>query len=182
MKKSIITPLLLLLAIGASAQLRIDLRAGASAAQLGEERLTMGLRGGVAVSRLFGGKAGIRTGLFYTDKGATSSDNPFEYGRSLSTRLSYIELPVEAVGGFRLSEHSRFELHGGLSFGCLVRSKYAATADWRADRWEVGAGFGFDFVVRRFIVGPEVQYGLTRLSSSGSLHNTTYSLTVGYRF
>jgi hypothetical protein len=37
-----------------------------------------------------------------------------------------------------------------------------------ARRRELGAGAGFDFVAGRFIVGPEAQYGLTRLAKPGS--------------
>lgn len=44
------------------------------------------------------------------------------------------------------------------------------------------AGFGADFIVGHFVIGPEVQYGLTRLTKPGSDHNTTYALTLGYRF
>jgi len=43
-------------------------------------------------------------------------------------------------------------------------------------------GFGADFIVGHFVIGPEVQYGLTRLTKPGSDHNTTYALTLGYRF
>ena len=38
------------------------------------------------------------------------------------------------------------------------------------------------FIVGHFVIGPEVQYGLTRLTKPGSDHNTTYALTLGYRF
>ena len=45
-----------------------------------------------------------------------------------------------------------------------------------------GWASGADFIVGHFVIGPEVQYGLTRLTKPGSDHNTTYALTLGYRF
>lgn len=182
MKKSIITPLLLLLAIGASAQLRIDLRAGATASAIGDSHLTMGLRGGAAVSYLFANGIGLRTGLFYAEKGGTDSDNVFERRRSLTTRLTWADLPVEVAGAIRLSERSKLELHGGLYVARLLRAKLPATASCRARGWDTGVGAGFDFVVGHFIAGPQVQYGLTKIVTSGSSHNIAYSLTLGYRF
>lgn len=183
MKKNIITSLFMLLAVSATAQqLNIDLRAGASAATFGDQHLSMGLRGGASVGYIFENGIGLRTGLFYTDKGATTSHNVFERQDSKTTRLMWLDLPVEIAGSFRLSERSRLELHGGFYVARLLKSKISTAETYRANGWDAGIGAGFDFVIGHFIVGPEVQYGLTKIVTPGSNHNVTYALTLGYRF
>lgn len=53
MKKIVSTFLLLFAVCGASAQLHVDLRVGASASMLSEQHLKLGLRGGVNIGYLF---------------------------------------------------------------------------------------------------------------------------------
>ena len=106
MKKIVSTFLLLFAVCGASAQLHVDLRVGASASMLSEQHLKLGLRGGVNIGYLFDEHFGLRTGLCYVMKGATTSSDVFDYASDRATRLSYIDLPVEATVGFRLSPTS----------------------------------------------------------------------------
>ncbi len=179
MKKILLTAALLLASFGVSAQLHVDLRAGASAASFGDRHLKLGLRTGIGVEYLFG-RFGIRTGLFYTNKGASTTSNVFDYDRSI--RLSYLDIPVEAVGSFPLAGRTRIEVHAGPYAACRVRSVLPEGMHYDAKHCEFGAGAGVDFAIGRFIVGPEVQYGLTRLAKRGDDHATTYALTLGYRF
>ena len=53
MKKIVSTFLLLFAVCGASAQLHVDLRVGASASMLSEQHLKLGLRGGVNIVNFF---------------------------------------------------------------------------------------------------------------------------------
>lgn len=182
MKKIVSTFLLLFAVCGASAQLHVDLRVGASASMLSEQHLKLGLRGGVNIGYLFDEHFGLRTGLCYVMKGATTSSDVFDYASDRATRLSYIDLPVEATVGFRLSPTSRFDLHAGPYLSRLLRAKVPRTAPYTIRNWDTGICIGFDFIVGHFIIGPEVQYGLLRVTSSGNEHNIGYSFTVGYRF
>ncbi|MBP3481950.1 MAG: PorT family protein [Alistipes sp.] len=182
MKKSVFTLLLLFTALGASAQFHADLRVGAAASTFGDEHLKMGFRGGVGLSYLFTKHWGLRTGLYYSNKGMTRSNNVFNYSSDKAARLSYLDLPVEAVARFGMSPRSAFEIHGGVYVACCVIDKMPSTVDYKARRIDTGVGAGFDFVVGHFIVGPEIQYGLTRLTTSGNNHNITYALTLGCRF
>lgn len=174
--------LLLLVSFGASARPYVDLRLGATASTLGDQYLKLGARGGAAVGYLFDDRFGLRTGLHYAMKGSTTSNDVFDYAADRATRLSYLELPVEATVGWALSPRSRFDLHAGPYVARLLRSKVARTAPCTVRKWDAGVGFGFDFAVGHFVVGPEVQYGLLRATSPDDGHNFAYSLTVGYRF
>lgn len=180
MKKIFLTSALLLAALGAHAQLHVDLRVGTAAASFGDQHLKLGLRTGVGIEYLFGERFGVRTGLYYTNKGTSTTNNVIDYARSI--RLSYLDLPVEAVGSFRVAGRTRIEVHAGPYVACRVRSVVPGGMHYDARRCELGVGAGFDFVVGRFIVGPEVQYGLTRLAKTDSDHATAYALTLGYRF
>lgn len=182
MKKILIFGALLFTVFSASAQFHADLRVGATASSFDDQHLKMGVRAGVGVGYLFSERWGLRSGLFYSMKGATTSNDVFDYDSDKATRLSYFDLPVEALVSFRLSQCSQLELHGGPYVACLLHSSVPDGSGIGIHRWDVGIGFGADFVVGHFVVGPEVQYGLTRLTKSGNNHNTTYALTLGYRF
>ena len=86
MKKIVSTFLLLFAVCGASAQLHVDLRVGASASMLSEQHLKLGLRGGVNIGYLFDEHFGLRTGLCYVMKGATTSSDVFDYASDRATR------------------------------------------------------------------------------------------------
>lgn len=102
MKKIIIAVILLFIAFSASAQLHADLRVGATASSFGDRHLKMGIRAGAGVEYLFSEHWGLRSGLFFSMKGATTSNNVFNYDSDKATRLSYLDLPV------KLSLHSVF--------------------------------------------------------------------------
>ena len=182
MKKIVSTFLLLFAVCGASAQLHVDLRVGASASMLSEQHLKLGLRGGVNIGYLFDEHFGLRTGLCYVMKRATTSSDVFDYASDRASRLSYIDLPVEATVGFRLSPTSRFDLHAGPYLSRLLRAKVPRTAPYTIRNWDTGICIGFDFIVGHFVIGPEVQYGLLRVNSSANDRIIDFSFTVGYRF
>lgn len=183
MKKIFISGILLLLsAFSVSAQFHADLRAGATVSSFGNQHLKMGIRAGAGVEYLFTEHWGIRSGLFFSMKGATTSNNVFNYDSDKATRLTYLDLPVEALASFRLTQRSRLALHGGPYIACLLHSVLPGNAGFDIRRWDAGVGLGADFIIGHFVIGPEVQYGLTRLTTPGSNHNTTYALTLGYRF
>ena len=97
MKKLLITAGLLFATLGASAQFHADLRAGATASAIGDQHLKMGIRTGAGVEYLFTERWGLRSGLFFSMKGATTSNNVFNYDADKATRLSCLDLPVEAL-------------------------------------------------------------------------------------
>ena len=122
MKKIIIAVILLFIAFSASAQLHADLRVGTTASSFGDRHLKMGIRAGAGVEYLFSEHWGLRSGLFFSMKGATTSNNVFNYDSDKATRLSYLDLPVEALVAFRLSARTRLALHGGFYVACLLHS------------------------------------------------------------
>lgn len=182
MKKILLAGILLLSAIGASAQLHVDLRVGTSAAALGDRHLKMGLRGGVDVSYLFLDRVGFRTGLHYIGRGTSLTSDVFDSASATSARLSYLDLPVEAVGSFPLSPRTRLEVHGGCYVARLIDSSLPDAIGQSPRGWDAGVTVGIDFAIGRFILGPEIQYGLVQVLPGGNSRNIAYSLSLGYRF
>lgn len=171
-----------LMAFAASAQLRTSVRAGVTATTFGNQEIKLGMRGGASVEYQFTTLWGIRSGLFYTMKGATTSKDVLCYNPQLTTKLSYLDIPVEAQMSLGLSAKTSLTLHTGPYFAYMVHSSVPKSADYTIRRMEVGAGFGIDFAIGHFIIAPEVQYGFTKVATPGSSHNISYALTLGYRF
>lgn len=182
LKNLLLIAVMLFTAVGASAQFHASVRAGATATTLGEQKIKMGLRAGVGAEYLFSDRWGVRSGLFYTMKGATTSKDVFCYDPLKTTKLSYLDIPFEAQVSFGLSQKSRLAVHAGPYLACLLHSSVPENAGHKIRRMEAGVGLGVDFTVGHFIVGPEIQYGLTRVNKSGSDHNICYAITLGYRF
>ena len=169
-------------AFAASAQLHTSVRVGAAATSFGNQEIKLGVRAGANVEYLFSERWGVRTGLFYTMKGATTSKDVICYAPSKTTKLSYLDIPLEAQLAFGLSQSTRLAIHGGPYLGYMVHSSVPRNADYTVRRMEVGVGVGIDLTVGHFIVTPEVQYGLTEVTNPGSAHNISYAITLGYRF
>lgn len=106
LKNLLLIAVMLFTAVGASAQFHASVRAGATATTLGEQKLKMGIRAGVGVEYLFSERWGIRSGLFYTMKGATTATDVFCYDPLKTTKLSYLDIPFEAQVSFGLSQKS----------------------------------------------------------------------------
>lgn len=113
MKKLLITASLLLASLGASAQFHADLRVGATASSIGDQHLKIGIRAGAGVEYLFTERWGLRSGLFFSMKGATTSNNVFNYDADKATRALLSRPsrrgprfvpPLAALGGWLCTE------------------------------------------------------------------------------
>lgn len=181
-KKLLLIALMLLVALGASAQFHPSVKVGATVTNFGEQEMKIGVRGGVGIENMFTRHWGIRTGLYYTMKGATSSKDLFCYDSDKTTNLGYLDIPVEAQVLFCFSDITSLSIHAGPYLAYMIHSSLPADAGYKVNRMEVGANVGIDLVVKHFVISPEVQYGLNNAVMPGSLHNVCYALTLGYRF
>lgn len=182
LQKFFLIAAMLFMALGASAQFHASVRAGATATTFGEQKMKLGWRAGIGAEYLFTNHWGVRSGLFYTMKGATTSKDVICYAPDKTTKLSYLDIPFEAQFSMNLSQKCRLAIHSGPYLACLIHSSVPKDAGYKARRMEVGIGFGADFSIGHFIIGPEVQYGLINVTKPGSNHNISYAMTLGYRF
>lgn len=173
---------MLLSAFTTSAQLHTSIRAGATATTFGEQEIKLGIRAGASVEYQFSSLWGVRSGIFYTMKGATTSKDVLCYNPQKTTKLSYLDIPFEAQISFGLSQKNRLAVHAGPYIAYMVHSSVPRSAEYKLNRMEVGAGFGVDFSIGHFVITPEIQYGLTKVTTPESNHNITYAFTLGYRF
>lgn len=181
-KKLLVAAVMLVSTFAASAQFHTSVRVGASATTFGEQKMKLGIRGGVNVEYGFSKLWGIRSGLFYTMKGATTSSDVLCYNPEKTTKLSYLDIPVEAQISFELSQKIGLSLHAGPYLAYLIHSSIPENTGYTIRRIEAGVGLGVDFSVGHFVIAPEVQYGLTGVTRPGSDHNISYAFTLGYRF
>lgn len=173
---------MLFVASAASAQFHASVRMGATATNFGDQEIKLGMRGGVAAEYMFSHRWGVRSGLFYTMKGCTTSRDVLCYDPRKTTKLSYLDIPLEGQIAFDLSSQARMAVHAGPYLAYLLHSSIPESADYKVHSIEAGIGMGVDISLGHFIIGPEIQYGLTKVTSSGSNRNVCYSVTLGYRF
>lgn len=182
LKKLFFIAAMLLSAFAASAQFHTSIRVGATATTFGEQEIKLGMRAGASVEYQFSKLWGVRSGLFYTMKGATTSKDVLCYNPQKTTKLSYLDIPFEAQVSFGLSQKTRLAVHAGPYLAYMVHSSVPKSAEYKLNRLEVGAGFGVDLSIGHFVVTPEIQYGLSNVTNPDSNHNVSYALTLGYRF
>lgn len=173
---------MLLSAFAASAQFHTSIRVGATATTFGKQEIKLGMRAGVGVEYLFSNLWGVRSGLFYTMKGATTSKDVLCYDPQKTTKISCLDIPFEAQISLALSQKTRLAIHAGPYLAYVIHSSVPQNAGYRLNRMEAGVGFGVDLGIGHFVVTPEVQYGLTKVTSPATNHNICYALTLGYRF
>lgn len=179
-KRLILTAFLLFAAVAANAQLRWDVRLGANVSQFSEGNagLKLGVKAGVTAEYGFSKLFALRPGVYFSMKGSSDTTD-FASDFPTSTNISYIEVPV--LVSFRLPITQGFGLafNAGPYMAFRVNDSVAG-----AERFDVGAEAGVDFVFGRFVFGPSAQYGLTKVFTAGSddMHNVCYSLTFGYKF
>lgn len=173
---------MLLPAFAATAQFNTSIRVGATATTLKGQEIKLGMRTGASVEYQFSTIWGIRSGLFYTMKGATTSKDVLCYNPQKTIKLSYLDIPFEAQVSFNLSHKTRLALHCGPYLAYMVHSSIPKNMPDKLKRMEVGAGFGVDLGIGHFVVTPEIQYGLTKVTTPDSKHNISYAVTLGYRF
>lgn len=182
LQKFLSIAVMLLSAFAASAQFHTSIRVGAAATTFGDQEIKLGMRAGAGVEYQFSNLWGVRSGLFYTMKGATTSTDVLCYNPHKTTKLSYIDIPFEAQISIGLSSKTQLAIHAGPYLAYMVHSSMPKSAGYKLNRMEVGAGLGVDLSIGHFAITPEIQYGFTKLTNPGSGHNISYALTLGYIF
>jgi hypothetical protein len=183
MKKLAITFIVLFLASACYAQVSFDARVGANISGFSEGGLTMkfGVKAGLGIDYTLSELMGLKSGLFFSTKGASDADTPFDFSPENTLKLNYFEIPVLASFHFQVDKKIDIALNAGPSVGYRVSSKPEGMSEMNSV--DVGANMGLDFVFnRKFVVGLESQYGLSELVKVSKKHNIVYSLMVGYRF
>jgi len=183
MKKSVLVLISVLMVSVTFAQVSWDVRAGSNLSGLSEGDLTrkFGVKLGFGMEYAFSDLFAIRPALFYSVKGASDGDTPFDFSPKNTMKLNYIEVPVLASFRFKLAEKFGITLNAGPSLGYCVSKKPVSFTE--LNYFDLGANMGLDFVFnKKFVVGVESQYGISELAKNNNMHNINYSLLFGYRF
>lgn len=165
------------------AQTTVDARVGGTLCGLSEGDWTMkfGLKAGLSVDHAFSDLFALRSGLFFSMKGASDAETSFDYAPSTSIDLNYIEIPL--LASFRVPITGQFgiALNAGPSIGYRVSKDPAGWTE--VNKTNVAFDAGIDLVFSsRYEISIEGQYGISELARDSRQHTITYSLLFGYRF
>jgi hypothetical protein len=183
MKKSVVVFIALFVASASYAQVSFDARVGANLSGMSEGGLTMkfGVKAGLGIDYALSELIALKSGLFFSMKGASDADTPFDFSPKNTLKLNYLEIPVLASFRFMVAPKIGIALNAGPSVGYRVSKKPEGVAEMNSA--DVSANMGLDFVFnKKFVVGVESQYGLSELVKDSKQHNINYSLMFGYRF
>ena len=183
MKKTVLAMISVLMVSTTFAQVSWDVRIGSNLSGLSQGDLTskFGVKSGFGVEYAFSELFAIRPALFYSVKGASDGNTPFDFSPKNTTKLNYIEVPVLASFRFQVAEKFGITLNVGPSLGYCVSEKPVTFTE--LNYFDFGANMGLDFVFNtKFVVGVESQYGISELAKDSNMHNINYSLMFGYRF
>lgn len=182
MKKMFLAGIAFLATLSLSAQVETlwDVRIGANVSQFseGSDKMKLGVKAGAGFEIGFSKLFALRPGLFYSLKGA-STDGSFAIGGSNALHLSYLEVPVLAAFRFGITPGFTLAINAGPYAALRLNNPDKAPT---ARRGDFGVDCGLDFIFGKFVFGPEVQYGLTKVLPEIGARNINYSLTFGYRF
>jgi hypothetical protein len=183
MKAFLFAVLFVLIAVVAKSQTTVDARIGGNLSGLSEGDWTMkfGVKAGFGVDHAFTDLFALRSGLFFSMKGASDAETSFDYAPSTSIDLNYIEIPLLASFRFPIAGQFGVALNAGPSFGYRVSKDPAGLTE--VNKTNIAFDAGLDLVFSaRYEIGIEGQYGISELAKASKQHTITYSLLFGYRF
>ena len=169
----------LMVATAASAQFSWGVQGGLNVSNVRNqnclERVKLGFNIGVLTDFGFAPNMGIRSGLYYTTKGAA--------GRT-DIRLPYLQIPVHFAYKINLASRTRLVLHAGPYAAYGVGGSHFGSENNQYQPFDFGVGVGAGFEFGRFLTGIGWDMGLLDISNAEnrSVRNRNAFLTVGYRF
>ena len=184
MKKIFFAVTFIVTTLVSNAQVSLDVRVGAnvSGVENSDTQMKLGLKAGAGIDYSFTEAFSVRPMLYYTSKGFTTGKNNLGFYPDKTISLDYIQLPVLASYHFKITDNFVLTANAGPYAAYLINTKNTDAAT-KLDKFDMGVNGGIDFVIRRFVVGIDAEYGFSSLSKDvDTLHNINYSLTIGYKF
>ena len=174
----------LMVATVASAQISWGVQGGLNVSNIrdihGLEEVKFGFNIGVLTDFGFASNMSIRSGLYFTTKGA----NEMVDGGSGHLLLPYMQIPVHFAYKIDLRSGTRFVLHAGPYAAFGFGSNRFGNEDSQFQPFDFGVGLGAGFEFGRILTGIGWDMGLIDISHSENrnVKNRNAFLTVGYRF
>lgn len=165
------------------AQISFDIRLGANLSDIPDNGYTakFGIKTGALANYNFSNNFALKSGFYYSAKGVSDGDNPFDFSPDNQYELKYLEMPILASYYIGISEKFGLAFNAGPSVSYLLNKP--STEFDGIKSVDFGANMGLDFIFNHhFIVGAEAQYGFPELIKDSKAHNVTYSVMIGYRF
>ncbi|MDR0976887.1 MAG: PorT family protein [Prevotellaceae bacterium] len=204
--------LLMAVATGASAQLKVGVKAGMNLASLSELQIgdhaagldeKVGLHAGVLVQYVTPSRFGLETGLYYNMLGGEERERDYDEDYKISATSHYLQLPVQLIYQFRLGDDLRLTpaagLYGAYGLGGKVKASGSVrntsieipSTDFFNDatnRFDMGVTVGLNLEYERFLVGVGYEHGFLKLNKhplvfeDDNSYNENIKVSIGILF
>ncbi len=186
--KSLIVVTLLLVTVGASAQLSFGLKAGLNMSSITEtsgSEMKIGYKVGPTVEFMFAPSMGIQSGLLLSSQGVKYS------GGDSKIDANYLQIPISFVYKYAIAPTTRIYGNAGpyFGYGIFGNSTLIKVIDVDTfgdtgilERFDAGLTMGIGTEVSKFNFGLNYDLGLTDATKLGSGTNSNFWISVGYNF
>ena len=213
MKKISLLFVMLFACMAMSAQITWNVKAGAGIATVtglnsnGETLTKVGWKIGIGIEKPLSANWLIMPTLEFKQKGCGWKGSEPDYWIEENFNIPYVQLPVLAAYRLRLNDEMNLTLKAGPYFAYALSAKCKYKEYWNGEidegeydlfdsseidedistsRFDCGLAFGADVEYHRFVVGAEVEYGLTPVVKNNyenmKIRNISAYITVGYKF
>jgi opacity protein-like surface antigen len=209
MKKVFLTvAVVVAIAVSASAQIKVSGTAGLNLSSMvssyGSKSETSdskaGLKLGVLGEYSFSDYLGVQAGLVFSQKGGAYKDSGPGYSSERKTTLNYLQIPVNAVGRYKLNDDFAVTALAGPYVAFALSGKFSEKEegqDEESEKIKFGSGseemkaldfgltLGAGVEYKAFFLRLEYDWGLSNLSNDSgdsSLKTSNFGVSVGYSF
>lgn len=161
----------------------------------------IGFNAGVTLDYSIVKSFAIKTGLFFTMKGAKTSESYAGVDDDWKATPMYLELPILASYRYNFSDNLQWEVNAGpyLAFGLGGKKKnevsgkgfsqededdfFGKSDDGKAKRFDMGLQFGTGITFQQhYCIGIAYELGLTELHKDDKDKNNNFMINLGYKF
>jgi hypothetical protein len=197
--------LLMAVATGASAQLKVGVKAGMNLASLSELQIgnyaagmdeKVGLHAGLLLQYVSHSHFGLETGLYYNMLGGEERERDYDEDYKISATTHYLQLPVQLIYKIYLGDDDlrltpAVGIYGAYGLGGKVKSSGSAhgmsmeliNADFfnqTTNRFDMGVTVGLNLEYEHFLVGVGYERGFLKINKNPLMYedDNTYNENI----
>ena len=179
MKKLFLAVAMMLTAFGANAQSNWEAKAGVGLSSLAGSdtdadakfSFKLGVGYNINISEAFS----VQPAIMYANKGWKGDE---------TYNLSYIQIPIMAAYKFGLTDNMNMTVNAGpyFAYGISGTNDAFNSDGLDLEKFDCGLGAGVKVDINNFLVGIDMEYGLTKIIKDVKAYNISYGVTLGYKF
>jgi hypothetical protein len=186
--------MLLFVAVTASAQVKVGVKAGVNSASVGEVQINeyavglddkLGFHAGVMLQYTASNNWGVETGLYYSLQGGKDKELERDEQYEVTATAHYLQLPVQAIYKFKLATDLQLYPAVGVYFAYGMGGKLKGSGEAMEDRsgpfnltydgdffnddrnkFDLGMALGLNLQYKRYLFGVSYDYGFLKLNKN----------------